>query len=667
MPNDLERARSALQALDPGVNRETWVRIGMAAKAEGLSLEEWTQWSAGAANFGGERDCAIAWKSFKDGGVTGGTLYHAALSVGWKDPAIAHRKPYGNGSGNEVPRPANKPRTPPARSSPAPEAPQAVWDSLEVATPTHAYIVAKNGRPDGLRMVPENASLQIAGRSLTGWLAVPAMSPDGTLRTIQFIPAPGQGQKLNMPGASFRDGWFVVGDLESSARVFVVEGIGQAWACWTATDCAAVMTFGAGRTSTIATALRQRYPTLPLVVVADRGKEESAECVAREVRGRWASMPSEKPSNYDANDYAREHGADALSTLLDRAEAPAMPYRLLDSSQVASAPPLRWLVRGVLPAEGLAAIFGASGSGKSFLALDLCAAVADGFRWFEQKVTAAPVVYLALEGEAGFAQRVKAWEKQNGKTLPSNLRFVMQPFALLEGSKVADLAESVIASGCAGGLLVVDTLNRAASGADENASADMGRIIDAAKELQSRCGGLVLLVHHSGKDASRGLRGHSSLKAALDACIEVEKLGNGREWRIEKAKDGSDEAAHRFDLLPVEVGRHDDGEPITSCVVVADNGPRQVRRPVAPKSGNQRVVWDALADLLKNMGEARPENAPPTLPEGKRAVSLDAAIGTIRERLTCDNKRKTERTEQALTALHARGLVRVEAGCVWIP
>jgi len=243
----------------------------------------------------------------------------------------------------------------------------------------------------------------------------------------------------------------------------------------------------------------------------------------------------------------------------------------------------------------------------------------------------------------------------------------MQPFALLDVGKVSDLAESVLASGCAGGLLVVDTLNRAASGADENASADMGRIIDAAKELQSRCGGLVLLVHHSGKDASRGLRGHSSLIAALDASIEVVKLDSRREWRIDKAKDGSDDTAHGFDLLPVEIGCHEDGDLITSCVVVQDHGQRQVRRSVAPKSGNQRIVFDALVDLLQRADKTRPEGAPDALPQGKPAVALDLAIASIRERLTCDAKRRTERTEQALTALHAKGLLRVEAGFIWIP
>lgn len=418
---------------------------------------------------------------------------------------------------------------------------------------------------------------------------------------------------------------------------------------------------------TVATALRNAHGTLPLVVVPDRGQEANAEKVALAVRGSWVAMPPDKPNNYDASDYAAEYDDDALADLLNHPTTPAMRYRLLAADAVAKAPPLEWLVRGVLPATGLGCIFGASGSGKSFLALDLCAAVADGARWFDCKVMAGPVTYVALEGEAGFAQRVRAWTLNRKRDMPDKLRFVMQPFGLLAGDDVSALADAVHASGCAGGLVVLDTLNRAASGADENSSTDMGQIIDAAKALQTRCGGLVLLVHHSGKDASRGLRGHSSLIAALDASIEVTRTDTGQAWKLDKSKDGRDGITHPFTLWPVEVGRHTDGEPITSCVVVRDDGPRDVKRALPPKSGNQRIAWDATSELLKSATKDRPNGAPETLPQGKPAVPLETALEAIRRRLTCDQKRRTERATQALTGLQARRLVMVDSDWLWIP
>jgi hypothetical protein len=416
----------------------------------------------------------------------------------------------------------------------------------------------------------------------------------------------------------------------------------------------------------VAEILRSHYPDHRLILVPDRGKEAQAATIARQVRGAWVELPEDKPANYDANDFSADYGAEALAQLLEKPKTPAMRFRLLGPSELINAPPLRWLVRGVLPAQGLACMYGASGSGKSFLALDLCAAVAGGTPWFECRVTRAPVVYAALEGEAGFIQRVKAWQLHQRHDLPDGLRFIMQPLDLRNGDDLAELAEAVTTFGGARGLLVIDTLNRAASGADENSSTDMGRIIDAAKVLQSELGGLVLLVHHSGKDQTKGLRGHSSLYAALDAAIEVTRNDDRREWRIAKSKDDSDSAAHPFRLEVVEVGKHDDGEPITSCVVEPDCTPSDYRRVIPPKSGNQKIVWDALGELLRQAGDVRPKDAPDSLPIGRPTVTLESAIEGIRERLACDSKRKTERTHQALTGLQSKKLIRIERGFVWV-
>jgi hypothetical protein len=243
----------------------------------------------------------------------------------------------------------------------------------------------------------------------------------------------------------------------------------------------------------------------------------------------------------------------------------------------------------------------------------------------------------------------------------------MQALDLRNADDVREIAEAVTAAGAAGGLLVVDTLNRAASGADENSVVDMGAIIAAAKGQQSKLGGLVLLVHHSGKDTTKGLRGHSSLHAALDAAIEVSRTDDRRDWRIAKAKDGDDGAAHPFSLERVEIGEHDDGEPMTSCVVVAGEHKAEFRRVLPPKSGNMRVIWDALGELLRQAGDVRPANAPDRLPLGRPAVGLDAAIEGTRERLACDAKRRTERAQQALTGLQAKGLIVIDGGYVWTP
>lgn len=507
---DRNRALNALHTLDPGTNRETWLRIAIAAKAAGLTLDDFTDWSRNAANFGSDRECQAVWRRItEDGPVTEATLYSMANLIGRADPARTHHN--GHSRRQTLSRAAT-PRLRENTPQPAHEAASALWARCDSATEQHSYIVSKRGIPDGLRVVRANDTATIAGHSIDGWLAVPVCSLTGELRTLQLIGPQATGKKLNMPGASFDDGLFIVGEIAHATRVFVVEGLGQAWACHQATACPALVCFGAGRMLAVSEAIRKQHPALSLVLVPDRGKETQAAETARCVGGEWVEFPANKPVNYDANDFSAEHGLDELAALLSETKGCERRYRVLGADDLLNAPPLRWLVRGVVPAQGLACIYGASGSGKSFLALDMCAAVAGGTEWFECRVTAAPVVYVALEGEHGFRQRADAWQAHHARDLPLGLRFVMQPFDLRNTADLNELADAVKSSGGAGGLLIIDTLNRASGGADENSSKDMGDILDATKMLQSQLGGTVLLIHHSGKDITRGLRGHSSLR-----------------------------------------------------------------------------------------------------------------------------------------------------------
>ena len=239
---------------------------------------------------------------------------------------------------------------------------------------------------------------------------------------------------------------------------------------------------------------------------------------------------------------------------------------------------------------------------------------------------------------------------------------MLQPFALTEPQDVDDLAAAVLTLG-AGAVVILDTLNRAAPGVDENAPDAMGRILEAAKTLQRLTDGLVVLVHHTGKDATRGMRGHTSLFAALDAAVEVVREVGRREWKVAKAKDGADGAAHPFRLEVVDLGEDDEGEPVTSCAVAPDDSPQDLTRSRLPKGGNQRVVLDALGEMLRKSSAFGRAGAPPVRP----CVDLEAAVETIGPRLTCEPKRQKERVRQALTGLTASGVVMCREGWLWLP
>ena len=189
----------------------------------------------------------------------------------------------------------------------------------------------------------------------------------------------------------------------------------------------------------------------------------------------------------------------------------------------------------------------------------------------------------------------------------------------------------------------------------------MGEILSAAKHLQSLINGLVVLVHHTGKDATKGLRGHSSLFAALDAAVEVSRDGDRREWKVAKSKDGQDGDAHPFKLEIETLGTDDHGDAVTSCVVVRDHAAQDVRAVKLPQGGNQRLVLDALRPMFKDGTTGKP-GAPPLRP----CIELEAAVIAGAGHLTCQTWRRATRTRDAITGLISKGVIGCNEGWVWL-
>jgi hypothetical protein len=339
-------------------------------------------------------------------------------------------------------------------------------------------------------------------------------------------------------------------------------------------------------------------------------------------------------------------------------------FRLLTAADLGELPRLSWCIPGLLPRLGTAAVFGPSGAAKTFVVASMAAAGAEGGDWFGYRVKGGQRwVYIALEGQAGFQPRVHAWERFHERPFPDGVRFVFEPFKLTEQDDVLALAGAIDASGGAD-VIVIDTLNRAAPDADENSSVDMGKILEAVRSLQAMTGGLVVLVHHSGKNVLAGMRGHSSLFAALDAVIEISRTDDRREIKVAKLKDGQDGAVHPFRLQVVEVGQDEDGEPITSCVVNPDeaDADEAVPRVKMPKGGNQKIVLDALRPLFRISSVFGRAGAPAVRP----CLEVEEAVASTSARLTVDPKRRKERAQQAITGLVASGVLCSNEGWIWL-
>ena len=329
-------------------------------------------------------------------------------------------------------------------------------------------------------------------------------------------------------------------------------------------------------------------------------------------------------------------------------------FTLLGINDLAALPPTEYLVKGVLPSNGLAAIFGPSGSGKTFVALDLLMAVACQTEWFGYKVKNAPVIYIGLEGKSGINNRIQAWRIKNPNLTPANFKIILDNFDLMNKANVVELAQAIIDAQMHQGVIVIDTLNQASPAADENSSQDMGVIIKYLKLLQESTGGLVLIIHHTGKNTSQGLRGHSSLKAALDANIEVVG-GDKRSWLLEKSKDGEDGKSFGFRLEVQRLGIDSDGDPITSCTVERDHS--AIFMKLEPSGKAQKAALKVIKQALSNITNKK--------------MAVDDAISEIAKTLTTiqsnrRNNRARKLLEDLTTGGHlSSGLVDDE-GWIWL-
>lgn len=596
MLTDTAKAIDALHSIPPDLPRDEWVRVGMAAHAAGLDFDTFDAWSAGAGNYDAAASRDV-WKSIKPGkGIGPGTLYRVGAEHGWR---MGEGKPQQRAA--QAPKKAAEPPRKPAPGM----SPAEVWNRCEPATWEHGYMAAKHaaGVPlELLRVVPAGDALRIAGQGMAGALVVPALAADGTLQSLQLIPPPGGGKKLNLPGAPMAGASFIVGEVVPGGPVYVCEGIGAAWACWQATGNAAVVAFGWGNVARVAAELRQRDASARLVVVPDVGKESEAAKIAADVGCAVACMPLGEPQNFDANDLAQRDGADVLAELLEAASEPAPPplplsVAFADELPAAFTPPDE-LVEGVLTAGDGSVLYGDSNSGKTFIVIDMAAAVARGVQWMGRNTEPGLVVYLAAESPASVRSRLQAYQKHHGVRVP-NFAIVQSPIDLFDGDADTEAVIAVVRQlerqrGQKVRLIVGDTLARLSAGANENAGQDMGLVVRRFDRIRTACNAHFLLIHHSGKAAANGARGWSGIRAAVDTEIEVTDSPTGRCAEITKQRDLSTKGERiGFRLDTVTLGLTKWGAAATSCVVLPADAPNK------PQGKRVSEVGGAVLEYLR--------------------------------------------------------------------
>ena len=322
-----------------------------------------------------------------------------------------------------------------------------------------------------------------------------------------------------------------------------------------------------------------------------------------------------------------------------------------------------YVVKGWLGAGASSLMIGCSNEGKSFVALGIANHVAKGLEWNGCRVKGGSAFYFAAEGGRMFQNRVVALAGG------ASDRLVVLPEAVdlhsddVDVSAIVHLINSFEPRVGKPALVVFDTLARVIAGGDENTGPDMARILRRVDHVRSETGAHVMLVHHTGKDAERGARGHSSLRCGIDTEIEVKRSGDEKYIQATKQRDMESGSKIGFRLVPVEIGVDEDGDPRTSCY--AEFYEISAGKGKSPPAGKvQKDVLRRLRTFVEDHGRDVEIGDPP---RRVQAVDREQFVEhTIADSTKTDRKGQRRSVTEALQGLERGSFVAGHDNWLWL-
>jgi hypothetical protein len=299
-----------------------------------------------------------------------------------------------------------------------------------------------------------------------------------------------------------------------------------------------------------------------------------------------------RPFPFDSTRNGAAHDSDGATSV------PLIPL-ILTMRQLDALPPPEWLVHGLLPEKSLVVAFGPPKAFKSFVALSLALHIADDKPWFGHTVRQGVAVYIAGEGTGGLSTRLRAMRTAYDINIDAPLFVIRKAVNFRDHAAVQALAKLIretVGEGVPIRMVVIDTLARAMPGADENSAQEVGLVIAECDWLKDDLDTTVMLVHHSGKDESKGARGTSALRGAWDAAFEIRSAGKRRAMMTvvdQKEAEAGQQFVFRMDEIAVGLGR-------TSLVPMLDETPETPGaddRRQEP-TGLTKIALDVLRNLI---------------------------------------------------------------------
>jgi hypothetical protein len=296
-------------------------------------------------------------------------------------------------------------------------------------------------------------------------------------------------------------------------------------------------------------------------------------------------------------------------------------YELLDIQQILNMPDPVWLLDGlILAGASVGFLTGAPASGKSFIMLSICLAVAAGKdEWFGRKLQAhGAVFYVSSEGVTDMKLRLQAWG------IHHSVEIADLPFYLLHETinfvKVEDQAKlkrtvhsGIERAGVQPALIVVDTLSRVLAGSDENSTLDAGVAIAAIDDLKVAFKCPVAMVHHLSKAGD--MRGSTVYAGAADWIVSAVRDEGQESGNLipQKIKAGPSNFLIPYLLKKIHIG--DPLKQLSSLTAVQNELPAQVNT-TQPNGWPHRVVVNLILDAMDQSWRAKKPWSPH--PQSKR-------------------------------------------------
>ena len=465
------------------------------------------------------------------------------------------------------------------------------------------------------------------------------------------------------------------------ARIFVVEGEKDTDALAARGYVATTNPFGAGKGKWLPQ-YNQHFAGRHIIIVPDNDEagREHAEQVHQQLEPvaasvRVMSLKGAVKEKGDVSDLIDAEGVEAFERLLEKLPQPVVndrPYLRIED--LANRPRRRWLVEGLVPQQGFALLYGDSGVGKTFVAIDMGVRIAAGESAFDRRVVAGLVFYVALEGQSGLCDRVRAVSDDIGVLDVGRLPLAVgrKPLDLSSPESVSDLVSATQRASddykTPAALVVIDTLSRAMPGANENSPEDMNRAVNAVARIQKETGAAVLVIHHSGKTVERGARGHSSLRAAVDAELLVSKEARGTYLKVTKQREGADDIKIPFELATKTVPLADGSDTVETRVVrvlqLESTAPKSRLRP------GTSLALKALKEALRVSGSVLSvENAERlSIPRGVRVITRDEWTEACRKAglSTANDEALRKARSRAAKELRDAGMLEDCGDYVWL-